>query len=70
MPNGVIKKKMEKGFGFISWDGGDDVFFHMSACNGGFDSLHEGQAVSFDTEQSPKGLRAVNVTPTDTAMAA
>ncbi len=67
MPNGVIKKKMEKGFGFISWDGGDDLFFHMSACNGAFDSMQEGQAVSFDTEQSPKGLRAMNVALADAA---
>lgn len=62
MPQGTIKKKMEKGFGFISpMEGGDDVFFHHSSCNGAFDSLSEGQTVSYDVEQSPKGPRAVNV---------
>ena len=62
MPQGTIKKKTDKGFGFIAQnDGGADVFFHMSACNGAFDSLSEGQSVSFDTEDSPKGIRAVNV---------
>lgn len=62
MPNGTIKKKMEKGFGFIAQqDGGADLFFHMSATNGQFDSLQEGQSVSFDIEESPKGPRATNV---------
>jgi CspA family cold shock protein len=62
MVTGTIKKKMEKGFGFISpSEGGDDVFFHMSACGGNWDSLSEGQAVSFEIEDSPKGKRAINV---------
>ncbi len=62
MPTGTIKKKMEKGFGFIApQDGSADLFFHMSACNGQFDSLQEGQTVSFDIEESPKGPRAQNV---------
>ncbi len=57
----------EKGFGFISNDnGGDDVFVHFSAivANGGYRSLQEGQAVTFEVETDPKNsskLRAKNV---------
>ncbi|MBI2120622.1 MAG: cold shock domain-containing protein [Parcubacteria group bacterium] len=60
---GVIKKLTEKGFGFISGEGLEkDLFFHMNALVGvHFDELHEGDSVSFDTEESPKGLNAVNV---------
>lgn len=61
MPTGTIKKKLDKGFGFISTEGQQDVFFHHSSCNGAFDSLQEGQTVSFDIEQSEKGAKAVNV---------
>lgn len=60
--NGTIKTLTEKGFGFISVDGQKDIFFHTSALVGvSFDQLSVGQAVSFDTEDSPKGPRAVNV---------
>jgi len=61
---GVIKRlNTEKGFGFITPDGGDkDVFFHSSSLvEVTFDQLHEGDKVSFDTEQSEKGPRAANV---------
>ena len=62
--NGKIKRlNTEKGFGFITPDGSDkDVFFHNSALDGvTFDSLQEGMAVSFETEDSDKGPRAKNV---------
>jgi CspA family cold shock protein len=52
-----------KGFGFITTDGGDDVFVHFSAIQGnGFRTLAEGAAVEFDVQQGPKGLQAANVT--------
>ncbi len=60
---GVIKKLTEKGFGFITSEGlGKDLFFHMnSLVDVRFDDLQEGDNVSFDTEDSPKGMNAVNV---------
>ncbi len=62
--NGTIKKKMDKGFGFIKCDGQDkDLFFHSNSLVGTtFDELREGDNVTFDTEDSPKGKNAVNVT--------
>ena len=53
----------EKGFGFIAVDGGgQDVFVHYSAIQGnGYKSLGEGQAVSFEVVQGPKGPQASNV---------
>lgn len=61
--NGIIKKKTDRGFGFIKADGMEkDLFFHSKALVGvTFDELQEGDAVSFDTEDSPKGMNAVNV---------
>jgi CspA family cold shock protein len=60
---GVIKKLTDKGFGFITGEGlAKDLFFHSNSLVGvSFDQLHEGDAVSFETEESPKGLNAVNV---------
>ena len=61
--NGVIKKLTDKGFGFITVEGQEkDLFFHSKSLVGvTFDELHEGDAVTFDTEDSPKGMNAVNV---------
>jgi len=60
---GTIKKLTDKGFGFITAEGlGKDLFFHSNALVGvQYSELHEGDAVSFETEESPKGLNAVNV---------
>ncbi|HJQ39044.1 MAG TPA: cold shock domain-containing protein [Thermoanaerobaculia bacterium] len=52
-----------KGFGFITTDGGEDVFVHFSAIQArGFRSLKEGTQVEFDVTEGPKGLQAANVT--------
>lgn len=64
MATGTVKWFNEsKGFGFIApEDGGADVFVHFSAIQGsGFKTLAEGQAVSFEVEQGPKGPQAANV---------
>jgi CspA family cold shock protein len=55
----------EKGYGFISQaNGGPDVFVHFKAIvSDGFKTLREGQAVTFNTTEGPKGLQAVDVKP-------
>ena len=65
MAEGTVKWFNEaKGFGFIApADGTEDVFVHYSAIEGGgFKTLAEGQDVTFEVTQGPKGLSATNVT--------
>ena len=64
MTNGIVKWFNDrKGYGFIEQESGSDLFVHHSAINGeGFKSLREGDRVSFDIEQGPKGPSAANVT--------
>ena len=61
--NGTVKRLVsDKGFGFVAASDGNEYFFHQSACaDVQFDQLREGQAVTFDTGQGPKGPRAENV---------
>ncbi len=64
MENGTIARLIaDKGFGFISREGEEkDVFFHTNELgNVEFNDLKEGDAVTFDIEESPKGLNAVGV---------
>ena len=63
MPEGSVKWFNDsKGFGFISQTDGDDVFVHFSAIqDDGFKSLQEGENVTFDIVEGPKGLQAANV---------
>jgi CspA family cold shock protein len=60
---GTIKRLTDKGFGFITAEGlAKDLFFHSNSLVGvSFDELKEGDMVSFETEESPKGLNATNV---------
>lgn len=60
MNNGTVKFfNTSKGFGFITPDDGSkDVFVHIKGC---VDEIYEGDKVSYDVEESPKGLNAVNV---------
>jgi cold shock protein len=63
MATGTVKWfSSEKGYGFISQEGGPDVFVHYKAIQGqGYRTLEENEPVEFDVQESPKGLQAVNV---------
>ncbi len=60
---GTIKTLTDKGFGFITVEGQEkDLFFHSNSLVGvQFNELREGDTLSFETENSPKGMNAVNV---------
>jgi len=63
MQEGIVIKKNDKGFGFIKRDGQEkDLFFHSNELrNVSFDELQEGDKVSFEIGDSPKGPNALNV---------
>jgi CspA family cold shock protein len=67
MPEGKVKWfSDQKGFGFIEQEDGPDLFVHHSEIEGnGFKTLAEGQAVTFEVKQGPKGPQATNVRPKD-----
>lgn len=69
MAQGTVKWFNDgKGFGFISQDGGEDVFVHHTAITmEGFRTLAEGDRVEFEVVQGPKGLQAANVRRTNGA---
>jgi CspA family cold shock protein len=59
--------RADKGFGFITGEGGQDYFFHQSAIYGeGIADLREGDSVEFEVGEGPKGPRAENVKRTST----
>jgi CspA family cold shock protein len=66
MAKGTVKWFDEaKGYGFITKEDGGDIFVHYTSIQaGGYKSLAEGDEVSFDIEQGPKGDKAVNVVKT------
>lgn len=63
MENGTIKRLTDRGFGFISYGESDkDLFFHANELKGvEFNDLKEGDKVTFEIAESPKGLNATNV---------
>ena len=63
MNKGIVARKMDKGFGFISREGEEkDLFFHMNELSGiNFDDLKEGAEVTFEVVDGPKGPSATNV---------
>ncbi len=66
MAEGTIKRLTDKGFGFIDTGDGKDIFFHMSSLETvSFEELREGQKVTFNKGEGPKGPRAENVKPSE-----
>lgn len=66
MAEGTIKRLTDKGFGFIDTGKDQDMFFHMSnVIETTYEDLREGQKVSYDEGEGPKGPRAENVKPID-----
>ncbi len=64
MAEGTIKRLTDRGFGFIETGGNKDMFFHMSNLEGvEWDDLREGQKVTFEIGEGPKGPRAEQVRP-------
>ncbi len=64
MAEGIIKRLLDKGYGFIDTGKGKGLFFHVSSLQGvSFKDLHKGQKVSYTESQSPKGPCAENVKP-------
>lgn len=62
MAEGTIKRLTDKGFGFIDTGSGSDMFFHHSSVEGvAYDDLREGQQVTYEAGQGPKGPRAEKV---------
>lgn len=64
MAQGTVKTVTGKGFGFISQEGSDkDVFYHENSLEGDLATrkLQVGDVVTFDVEETPKGLNAVNI---------
>jgi CspA family cold shock protein len=62
MAEGTIKRVTDRGFGFISMGDNKEVFFHMSNLEGvQWDDLREGQKVTFEVGEGPKGPRAEQV---------
>jgi CspA family cold shock protein len=62
--NGTIKRLVQdRGFGFIVAENGAEYFFHREQLRGGldFDTVSQGERVTFDTQEGPKGPRAINV---------
>ena len=65
MPQGTIKKLVsDRGFGFITTGGREELFFHHSSVQDtAFEALHEGQQVEYEEGRGPKGPRATSVRP-------
>ena len=64
MEKGTIARVMDKGYGFIKYEGSEkDLFFHMNELQGSeFDDLKEGDEVTFEVSEGDKGPNATNVT--------